>query len=441
MSEKEFEYPTVEELVEGVEEDRGNMATLLGKLNDKSMQQFNFPGMRMLPVILSPQSRSRYTDGVLREHDALLKFFHDKHGDQSIIPSMWVYEGFVGELHAKFVRFSVSDTVNFTYLTEPRNYDRVINVLSGGEDEEGLQVDHLMFRNKRYWQVGHPNGIPMAIAAPIELPMSCYACPFESELDSLFDGDFTHLEEIKERFSVKFREYLHKATELAQKVGYLIYEKNHDLILSFKGVDKITKLNIGLDRVYPLLPESGEIEVGDKVLTTNDWKDYATNIQVSVKRIITLNKYVNRSIEGFRNMLAQHPFILKQWDEHVKTELMASSHFLKVIYSAQPEYVHGLVMEVANEVLTTLHEHGGNIGLDLNDWTVYSYDGIGRPKPLVTPEMKFADKLYKRYTDSFISALYAYLLRCQSPLIKPYTYREVVSVDDGIAVGTVRQVN
>lgn len=467
MSEKEFEYPTVEELVEGVEEGRKNVSENLeglGRgLTDEARQKlmveqnpqlfrtwkgiclenFNFPGMRMLPVIMPGGNRHQYTELALREHDALHAFFKEKHPAETRQPSIWLYEGFIGELAAMFIRYMITDTEAFTYITEPRNYERVINVLAGEEDPEGLRADQLMFRNNRYWKVMDHHHVVNAIAAPIELPMACFSVPFDANpMDELFDGDFLHLDEVKKSFSKQFHEQLRKATELAQKVGYLVYQKDHDLILSFKGIEKFTKLNIGLDRVYPLLPESGEIEVGNKALAVEDWKEnYAANVHVSVKRIITLNKYINRGIAQFRAMLRQHPVILADWEEHVKAELMASSHFMKSIYTAQPEYVHELVLSVANEVMTTLYEHGGNIGLDVNDWTVYSYESGGRPTPLVNPEMRFADKLYKRYTDSFIQALYAYLMRSQCPLIKPYTYREIVSTDDGIAVGTVRQVN
>ena len=277
--------------------------------------------------------------------------------------------------------------------------------------------------------------------APIELPLSFFPMDFsKGPMDELFDGDFILVAEVNERLNEDLRVRLAELNRLAVKLADLIPQKDHDLYLSFKGVDGLKKMNVALDRVYPRLPESGEIVLGDDPINLFEWTDYSKVVQVNVKRISHGTRQINRMFEKYRAMINPHPMVQAVFDTNLKEQLMASSHFLNRVYGFSAAYGVKYMEEVANEVIGKLNAHGGNIGLDLNEWVVYEYHEEGRPTPIENEELDFKKQILNSYTQSFVDALYGYLLDVQSPYIRPYTYRTVVSGDDGIEVGTIRQV-
>lgn len=277
--------------------------------------------------------------------------------------------------------------------------------------------------------------------APIELPLSFFPFSFEKgPLDDLFDGDFTQAHEVCERLNADLRVRLSELNRIALKLADLITQKDHDLYLSFKGVNGLKEMNVALDRVYPKLPESGEIVLGDEPINLFEWASYSKVVQVNIKRISHGTRQINRMFEKYRALINPHPAIQEIFDTNLKEQLMASSHFLNRVYGFSPTYGVKYMEEVANEVIAKLNAHGGAIGLDLNEWVVYEYHEEGRPTPIESEELDFKKQILNSYTQSFVDALYGYLLDIPNPYIKPYTYREVVAGDDGIEVGSIRQV-
>jgi hypothetical protein len=277
--------------------------------------------------------------------------------------------------------------------------------------------------------------------APIELPLSFFPFSFAKDpIDDLFDGDFTQVKEVCERLNEDLRGRLGELNRIALKLADLIPQKDHDLYLSFKGVNGLKEMNVALDRVYPKLPESGEIVLGDEPINIFEWSAYSKVVQVNVKRISHGTRQINRMFDKYRALINPHPMIQEIFDTNLKEQLMASSHFLNRVYGFSAAYGVKYMEEVANEVISKLNAHGGNIGLDLNEWVVYEYHEEGRPTPIESEELDFKKQILNSYTQSFVDALYGYLLDVQNPYIKPYTYRTVVEGDDGIEVGTIRQV-
>jgi len=340
------------------------------------------------------------------------------------------YAGMDGDQEVTWFRFQVGEeSRSFVVLSKD------VPTFLGQMTEE----DPMVWTHKRR---ASAKGFGLNVTqAPIELPLSFFPFSFAKDpIDDLFDGDFTQVKEVCERLNEDLRGRLSELNRIALKLADLIPQKDHDLYLSFKGVNGLKQMNVALDRVYPKLPESGEIVLGDEPINIFEWSAYSKVVQVNVKRISHGTRQINRMFDKYRALINPHPMIQEIFDTNLKEQLMASSHFLNRVYGFSAAYGVKYMEEVANEVISKLNAHGGNIGLDLNEWVVYEYHEEGRPTPIESEELDFKKQILNSYTQSFVDALYGYLLDVQNPYIKPYTYRTVVEGDDGIEVGTIRQV-
>lgn len=340
------------------------------------------------------------------------------------------YAGMDGDQEVTWFRFQVGEeSRSFVVLSKD------VPTFLGQMTEE----DPMVWTHKRR---ASAKGFGLNVTqAPIELPLSFFPFSFAKDpIDDLFDGDFTQVKEVCERLNEDLRGRLGELNRIALKLADLIPQKDHDLYLSFKGVNGLKQMNVALDRVYPKLPESGEIVLGDEPINIFEWSAYSKVVQVNVKRISHGTRQINRMFDKYRALINPHPMIQELFDTNLKEQLMASSHFLNRVYGFSAAYGVKYMEEVANEVISKLNAHGGNIGLDLNEWVVYEYHEEGRPTPIESEELDFKKQILNSYTQSFVDALYGYLLDVQNPYIKPYTYRTVVEGDDGIEVGTIRQV-
>lgn len=340
------------------------------------------------------------------------------------------YAGMDGDQEVTWFRFQVGEeSRSFVVLSKD------VPTFLGQMTEE----DPMVWTHKRR---ASAKGFGLNVTqAPIELPLSFFPFSFAKDpIDDLFDGDFTQVKEVCERLNEDLRGRLGELNRIALKLADLIPQKDHDLYLSFKGVNGLKQMNVALDRVYPKLPESGEIVLGDEPINIFEWSAYSKVVQVNVKRISHGTRQINRMFDKYRALINPHPMIQEIFDTNLKEQLMASSHFLNRVYGFSAAYGVKYMEEVANEVISKLNAHGGNIGLDLNEWVVYEYHEEGRPTPIESEELDFKKQILNSYTQSFVDALYGYLLDVQNPYIKPYTYRTVVEGDDGIEVGTIRQV-
>jgi hypothetical protein len=384
-----------------------------------------------LPLIF-PLHRAQPSDPIPDWAQAMIIFYKAIHGQDVDVSNLHIYcyRGLDGEEEINWFRFQIGE-VSHTYAVRFKDVD--------------LFRDKMFEENPLEWTYQRrpsARGLNMNVTqAPIELPLSFFPLEFsKGPLDDLFDGDFTQAHDIVERLNEDLLDRLSELNRIAMKLADLIVQKDHDLYLSFKGVNGLKQMNVALDRVYPKLPESGEIVLGDEPINIFEWSGYSKVVQVNIKRISHGTRQINRMFDKYRALINPHPAIQEIFDTNLKEQLMASSHFLNRVYGFSAAYGVKYMEEVANEVIGKLNAHGGAIGLDLNEWVVYEYHEEGRPTPIETEELDFKKQILNSYTQSFVDALYGYLLDVQNPYIKPYTYREVVAGDDGIEVGTIRQV-
>jgi len=415
-----------------------------------------FHGMRMVrfldePKEINAEHTGHYIDVLdpqaRKEVFALRHFFAVKHPEVSEDTYALTYDGFFGEMPVTFLRFQAGE-MSFTYATRTADYERVIDLLTKarGEgiatfkpEEYMFEVDTILFRNRLYW------GIPMfpeiKLDAPIELPLS-WLCTNggTNEMDDLFDGDFEALDLTVEWFRKTMNEKIGEITALARNMGACVERHDHDLYLAFKGNSDFTQIITSLERVYPKLPESGEIEIGNDPVSINDWYMYPKKTQVMVKRIINGANGLNKLIANARARLREHPVIIRTWEDVLKSQLLAASHFIEKAYVFDPRHGRDQVLEVVSMVMKALDNYGRpNIGLDVQEWVVYSYDDLTkRPVPVVVPELNFKQLILNRYTQSFVDSVAGQLQVSQHPMIKPYTWRVKADPTDGIPVGTIR---
>lgn len=286
---------------------------------------------------------------------------------------------------------------------------------------------------------GHMNRITRA---PLELPLSFFemADPGDHYLDGLMSGDFKLIDGICKRLRNQFDKLIGDVTAQADKLATKIDVRDHTLYLVFKANEDFTGLVVSLDKVPPKLPEGGEYSLGDKPIDKEEWEKEGLDVAVIVRKVLKAASWITKLIADCRAELPDHPYAVSTFNKALKERLLASSHFMKEIYRINPKDVRDQVESVANDILSKLNDHGGNIGLDLNNWTVYQYqDGGMPPVPLVADPLNFRRDVYDAYTDGFIDVLYAFLLNTPSPYIRPYSHRVKADANDGIPLGSIRQ--
>lgn len=380
----------------------------------------------------------------VREFDALESFFkaHVKDFDNNLSWEIVKYHGFAQKTEVLYIRLEYNNGSK-TLVVENKRFKSFIEACLAGDWAFAYEPNP----NKDMVDKGFINQITVfrtqvADGVYIELPRSALGVMDHSELDKFTNGDFitfqTQVDSLRNHINLNVAE----ATRLSQKLGILTKKKDHDLYLSFKGVDGYTKINISLDRVYPLLPEGGELEInvlgGDCL---ESWKDHDPIIFKNVRQIVNLGNSVNKKIIRMGELINSDPYFQGLWKEEVKIQLLAASHYMRKIYTFQAQDDIPLLEEVTNEIIRKLTNHGGNIGLDLNEWIVWSYPEDGSvPVKVTDPELQFYENIFHRYTESFTEALYGRLLNVNNPLIRPYQYREVITEDDGIVEGSMRRI-
>jgi hypothetical protein len=350
-------------------------------------------------------------------------------------PTIFTFQGIIGDDEARWIRFQLGDKSQ-TYAVLDKDFDKFI----AGIRDDG---DLVWAKGGNYREEWQKKGLHLNVSkTPIELPLSwMMRSMFNADpMEGLVDGDFTDLDGHVKRLKNKVAENLRDITQRALSLINVDGKRDHDLYLVFKAPDKAMQtLNVSLEKVYPLLPESGEINVGDNPINIFEWNVDKKSL-VTAKQIIVLAKHTNNDIEKTRKLISQHPVIQAEFAQEVKTLMFAASHFTKKLYGCKPEDVEDMVMHVTDNVVRRLTTKGGRIGLDLNSWIVWEYHDDRAPTKVVDPELDFTSLILNRYTESFVEALYSYLLNLGNPFIKPYDYRVKADISDGIEVGSIRRV-
>lgn len=386
-----------------------------------------------------------YSDPHIARINALLKFCNLIVQDSEVEPVIYTYLGMAEAQEIRWVRFQIGAEQSFSFAMLEKNYSYFIETLDHEFPLEwALQGNESPALNTK--------GLYLNVSrAPIELPLHFFLAPFApSEGDELFNGDWIQLEQTMARLRIKISTKLRDITQKANVLVNADIEKDHDLYLVFKATNNFTALNVTLDKVYPKLPESGEVSLGDNPTTVFEWNGKDKKVLIAVKQINTGCKHINKEIGIARNLISQHPLVQKEFDALLKVELYAAAHFTNRIYNFAPEFGINLISEVTNDILRALTEYSKTewpdgrtertIGLDLNSWIVWEYLPGVPPTRATAESVDFVNNLFNRYTESFIGALYEKLINLGNPLIRPYDFREVADLSDGIPLGSIRRV-
>lgn len=373
-----------------------------------------------------------------RRITAMLRFYDSLTTTEYDGIAIYTYMGFAGNDEIRWVRFETdTDEKGVTFAVLEKNFDRWVQACLEdetiawcveGNGHEGLQKRGLNLNVSK---------------APIELPLDFFFTKFGPDgMEDLFDGDFTALEELSGRLQQKITAQVRDATLKSNVLTNAPGERDHDLMLVFKALKGFTGINVVLEKVWPKLPESGELSLGDNPENELKWSSDKKSL-VAIRLINAAGRHINKEIEKARLLVSQHPVIQQAFAERLKTMLIATSAFTKRVYNFDATYGQHLIEEVGNDVLrrlTTKAETGAVIGLDVNSWIVWEYKPDSPPERVTDEDLDFVNLLFNRYTETFINALYVFLINLGNPLIKPYDYRIKADMSDGIAIGTMRRV-
>lgn len=332
-----------------------------------------------------------------------------------------------------------ADGGRVTYRTLTEHYDQVLDSIAMIDVEADWKANPPAF--VKYVTRDAIFGGKTSIDLPLEQMAGNFA---PHPTDETTGDDLAYLDSVCDAVTSRTKELVASVTKLAEQVGNAIVVKDHDLYLAFKGSESLKHMVVSLEKVYPELPESGVLSIGDTPLSEDQFKDITLSGFFHVKKIIKQVKSYNRLLDIFRMYLGKTPgkaALLEDFNKHVRTQLVASSHFLKQLYGFDMRFAEKMVYKAAADIIDRLDTRGGDIALDLNSWVVWDYSAPEMPTRCLVPELNFKDIYMNRRTDSFMEALYGVLLNTPHPRIKPYSRREIVSGDDGIAIGTIFPVN
>lgn len=375
---------------------------------------------------------------------ALATFFTTVKPNALATGCVMVYQGFNGDTPVTYIRFERDSVDPITFVLRADSYDRFLQLwLKADQSAEAKQnaVNWCLEDNVDPGMQSRGNR-KFINQCSKTFPLDWFRTDMfaKHEYDGLVNGDFQLIEDTIKVFDSRFDRYIAIATKQAERVAPKIKHRDHNLVLVFKGNDDLTKLTVGMDKVPPCLPENGEFHLGMRPIDLNDWTNESNEVIVGIRKVSKVSQWIDQLIEESYKSLPDHPYAQGKFREAVRTRLFASSHFIKELYQMNPSDVKGYVEKVANDIVTALNNHGGNIGLDLNSWKVWQYSDNGMPPvPLVTEELNVRKNVFDIHVDRFMDILRSYLYTLKSPYIRPYANVVLADKSDGIPIGSIRQ--
>jgi len=372
---------------------------------------------------------------------ALRNFFSTVRADVEGTGCVMLYDGMINFTEVVYIRFNLKGKESVTYVLESKALPLFATVwaraeLSEEDKETAIKWTRLPVANKDMVDRRYRRNVTQIA---LELPHLWLLPGYDTTFDGLVNGDFAIIDSQIETFNKRLRQLLKEATIQASGLIRTVYNKDHSLILGFRATNTYDQLRISLDKIPAKLP-GGEINIGENEILLSDWEGHSAQTISVVRKVKKYEVRANKLIRDTLVHIKDHPYIRKQFAENLRTQLIASSHFIKEIYAIGIDAAQPLVNELAEDIINKLNAHGGNIGLDLNSWIVYQYhDDNSKPTPLVTDELNFKTEIFEKYLDRFMDYLGAFLQNVKSPYIRPYTHRVVVEEDDGVAIGSVRR--
>ena len=375
---------------------------------------------------------------------ALHNFFTTVKPAALAVGCVMTYQGYQGDTEVTYIRFERDHVDPITFVLRADSFGFFIDMWYDGVTNPVRQQTAIGWcreDNNSPGMIARGNK-RMINQISMEWPLS-WIRPIEPEhkWDGLLNGDFQRTEDVIAAFNGRFDRFIAMATKQAERIAPKVKFRDHTLMLVFKGNEDLNRLVIGLDKVPGRLPDSGEYSLGDKPIDLAEWAHLGNDVLVAVRKVGKVSQWVDQLIEESYKSLPDHPYCRAELDKVIKTRLLASSHFMKELYKINPRDVQGYVEKVANDVMTALHNHGGNIGLDLNSWRVYQYFEDGTPPiPMVKEELNFRKSVFDVHTDHMVGIIYAYMFTIKSPYLRPYANRVKADLSDGIPIGSIRPV-
>lgn len=351
------------------------------------------------------------------------------------------YEGMINFTEVTFIRFNLDRVNSITYVVVSDKLELFVEAWSrADQSEENKQMainwTRLPVANKDMVDRRYRRNVTQIA---LELPHQWLLLGDDTTFDGLVNGDFQIIESQMTTFNKRLRQLLKEATIQSSALIRTVTNKDHSLILGFRATNTYDNIRISLDKIPAKLP-NGEINIGENEIVLEDWEPQGAQTVSVVRKVKKYETRINKLIRDTLVHIKDHPYIRKQFAENLRTQLIASSHFIKEVYAIGIDAAQPLVNELAEDIVNKLSAHGGNIGLDLNSWIVYQYhDDNSKPTPLVTDELNFKAEIFEKYLDRFMDYLGAFLQNVKSPYIRPYTHRVLVEEDDGVAIGSVRR--
>lgn len=351
------------------------------------------------------------------------------------------YDGMIEFTEVVYIRYNLDRQKSITYVVEQDKLPLFVEAWSrADQSEENKQLainwTRLPVNNASMSKRNYRRNVTQL---GMEIPHSYLLLGDDNVFDGLVNGDFQIIESQIETFNKRLRQLLKGATTQSADLVRSVYKKDHSLILGFRATDTFDNLRISLDRIPAKLP-NGEINIGENEILLSDWEGYNPQTISTIRKIKKYEVRANKLIRDTLVHIKDHPYIRQQFADNLRTQLIASSHFIKEVYAIGVDAAQPLVNELAEEIVNKLNARGGNIGLDLNNWIVYQYhEDNSRPTPILDDELNFKEHIFEKYLDRFMDYLGAFLQNVKSPYIRPYTYRVLVEEDDGVAIGSVRR--
>ena len=375
---------------------------------------------------------------------ALHHFFTTVKPAALAVGCVMTYQGYQGDTEVTYIRFERDHVDPITFVLRADSFGFFIDMWYDGVTNPVRQQTAIGWcreDNNSPGMIARGNK-RMINQISMEWPLSWIRpIDLEHKWDGLLNGDFQRTEDVIAAFNGRFDRFIAMATKQAERIAPKVKFRDHTLMLVFKGNEDLNCLVIGLDKVPGRLPDSGEYSLGDKPIDLAEWAHLGNDVLVAVRKVGKVSQWVDQLIEESYKSLPDHPYCRAELDKVIKTRLLASSHFMKELYKINPRDVQGYVEKVANDVMTALHNHGGNIGLDLNSWRVYQYFEDGTPPiPMVKEELNFRKSVFDVHTDHMVGIIYAYMFTIKSPYLRPYANRVKADLSDGIPIGSIRPV-
>lgn len=382
----------------------------------------------------------------------LKKFFARRWPNKGEPVKVYVYPSFKRPVDMKVVRYVLADDTAISYnlpgglykifkskIREER-WDWMVRP-NGIKELQNFTVG----REERYQSFYNPNLINHYLMnvnlAPYTLPEAAFVT--ESSLATAFEGlnsgDIHHID-------LRFKKVANITTDVIRQIranlalisNDLNTVKDHDLYFGFFINKDTFELSPSLSRIEPMLPEGGTFVLEQQPLNPADFAYLGALGQTGITTISNAVNRLNQAIKGFLVEADRHPLLLEYAEDLITQTFVMLTQAGHMVYTFTYEGGKEKIDNLANDILGRLAGLPGVVGLDINSWRVWDYTNINEPVRLTEPD--FEGEIFNRYTDSFVTALYNYLITLQTPLLRPYSRREAVAPEKvgEHAVGSIR---